>query len=179
MSWPAVRFTGAAAVATILCVAALILVSKAGEDTTDPGKHSAFTREELRTSWKGSERSPLLLPQRLPDGAEEASEAGFVLENVSTDPVATPSKRVWVSSYGSDVLGGIGTSFRVFQRPADLAGRHPCGRTEKQPFLQRRIGDQVITICSPALSGPSPAPRRYWKDVPFTSDLDRVAWLEG
>jgi hypothetical protein len=179
MSWPAVRFTGAATVATILAVAAIILVSKAGEDTTDPGKHSAFTREELRTTWKGSQRSPLLLPQRLPDGAAEASEVGFVLENVSTDPAANPSKRVWVSYYGSDVLGGTGTSFRVFQRPANLPGKHPCGPTEKQPFLQRRVADQVITICSSALAGPSPAPRRYWKNVPFTGDLDRVAWLVG
>ncbi len=143
-------------------------------DYVDPGKHSAFTREQLRSNWRGAERFPLLVPARLPAGAEDpAAEVGFSLSNVVTDPVRHPSRRSWVSYYDSDVLGG---SFRIFQRPADQARQEPCGPVAGLPFVQRRVGDVVLTICSSDFSSGS---REYWDSVTFTGDLEEVGWLEG
>ncbi len=142
------------------------------------GKHSAFTREELRTNWPGAERFPLLVPARLPPGAETHPEIGFSLDNVVTDPVRDASKRVWLSYYESDVLGDLGTSFRIFQRPVQVPSGKPCGPVGDVPFVQRRIGSAVVTICSSAVSSGSPA-RKYWAGVTFTSDLESVEWLRG
>lgn len=113
------------------------------------------------------------MPARLPTGAEEIDGGGFSLADVATDPVRHPSRRSWVSYYESDVLGG---SFRIFQRPADEAGQEPCGPAVGQPFIQRRVGDVVLTICSADFSSGN---REYWDSVTFTGDLEEVGWLEG
>jgi hypothetical protein len=114
----------------------------------------------------------------MPAGAEEAPEVGFSLQNVVTDPIHKGSDRVWVSYYESDVLGGKASSFRVFQRPAEAPAPQPCGPTAARPFLERQVGDAVITICSSVLKRPSMA-RDYWTAVDFTSDLQQVDWLRG
>lgn len=171
------RFLAAATAAAMVSLGAIFLVSSDADDAEDPGEYSAFTRKELRTNWKGTASSPLLVPTRLPAGAATAPEVGFSLENVVTDPERR-EPRVWVSYYGSDVLGGQGTAFRIFQRPEAMRSRTPCGPSQNQQFLQRVVGNQLLTICSSALSTGSPA-RQYWEEVEFTGDLERVGWLKG
>ncbi len=174
------RWLAAAVIALTVSTGSLFFVSQAdgGDEGKGPGSHSGFTREELRSNWAGAARFPLLVPARLPTGAEQHPEVGFVLNNVVTDPVRHPSKREWVSYYQSDVLGGRGTSFRIFQRPRQAANRNPCGPITDQPIVQRRVGNATLTICSAALSRGTTA-RQYWEGVPFTSELERVGWLSG
>ena len=161
--------------AITLSVSACSVSFEYGNDDVDPGQHSLFTREQLRSNWgEGANRFPVLVPARLPAGAEEMDGGlGFSLADVATDPRYRPSRREWVSYYESDVLGG---SFRVFQRPADEARRKPCGRNAGQPFIQRRVGGVVLTICSADFSNRS---REYWRSVTFTEDFEKVGWLEG
>lgn len=163
--------------------ATLLAVSKVHGEPVGPGKHSAFTRDELRTNWRGAQHFPILVPDRLPDGAADAEEVGFSLSNVVVDPAIDPSKRVWLSFYKSDELGGIGSSFRIFQRPVEVPGQRPCGATaaggaEDQPFVERRVGAAVLNICSDDLENNAVA-REFWEKVDFTSELQRVAWLKG
>ncbi len=174
------RLSLVAAVAAInlVGVTPFYAVSHGVDANKDPGKHSAFTREQLRTTWAGAKRFPLVVPARMPAGAESDPEIGFSLDNVVTDPAHHLSRRVWVSYYESDVLGGRGTSFRIFQRDRQVPSRKPCGPVAKQQFVQRHVANAVVTICSSALSRGSSA-REYWESVPFTSDYERVDWLEG
>ncbi len=159
----------------VIAAIALSVSACSVSDDVDPGRHSAFTREELRSTWDGAKRFPVLVPARLPVGAEEMDGGlGFFLDNVVTDPVRNPSRRSWVAYYNSDVLGG---SFRIFQRPADEARQEPCGPVAGLPFVQRRVGDVVVTICSSAFSSGTRA-REYWESVTFTGDLGEVGWLE-
>ncbi len=169
------RWLAIAAIAAIaLSVSAGSVSFEYGNDDVDPGRYSAFTREELRSNWHGAKRFPILVPARLPAGAEEMDGGlGFNLSNVVTDPVRHPSRRSWVSYYDSDVLGG---SFRIFQRPTDDARQEPCGPNVGQPFVQRRVGDVVVTICSSDFSSGN---REYWESVTFTGDLEEVGWLRG
>ncbi len=158
----------------IAAIALSVSACSVSNDDVDPGQHSAFTREQLRSNWDGAERFPVLVPARLPTGAEEMDGGlGFSLSNVVTDPVRHPSRRSWVSYYDSDVLGG---SFRIFQRPAQEARQEPCGPVAGLPFVQRRVGDVVLAICSSDFSSGN---REYWDSVTFTGDLEEVGWLKG
>lgn len=170
-----------ALIATALILAtALGLYANFSFNTTeagDPGRFSAFTREELRTNWKRAARFPLMVPADLPLDAGSGDEPGFVLENVVTDQGAPPARRVWVSYYETDVFG-VPASFRVFQRPYSMTTDAPCGPATGQPFIERRIDEAVISICSSELSVDSPA-LKYWEKVTLTSELDDVGWLVG
>lgn len=158
-----------------LVIAAIALSLSACSVSVDPGRFSAYTRDELRSNWDGAKRFPVLVPARLPAGAEEMDGGlGFSLSTVATDPVRHPSRRSFVSYYESDVLGG---SFRIFQRPAPQEARQePCGPNVGQPFIQRPVGDVVVTICSSDFSSGN---REYWESVTFTGDLEEVGWLKG
>lgn len=146
------RLSLVAAVAAINLVGVTLFyaVSHGVDANKDPGKHSAFTREQLRTTWAGAKRFPLVVPARMPAGAESDPEIGFSLDNVVTDPAHHLSRRVWVSYYESDVLGGRGTSFRIFQRDRQVPSQKPCGPVAKQ---------HSSSVTSPMPLSPSARPR--------------------
>lgn len=173
------RWLIAASITSIVAAGSMFLVAQAnGEDETrNLHQHSAFTREELRRNWTHAERFPLLVPARAPRGAGQAPEVGFALDNVVVDPAQRPSRRVWVSYYLSDRFGE-GASFRVYQRPEDLEVDKPCGPEADLPFVQRHVGNALVTVCSSKLNRGSAA-RTYWRDVALTSDLARVDWIAG
>lgn len=164
--------------AGVVLVAGTIVGLSGREDESDPGEFSAYTRAELREVRKNATRFPVVVPVTLPAGADVGDEPGFSLISVSTDPRYRPARRVWVSFYIAEVLGGPGTSFRVFQRRGDVRTTRPCGGATDQPFLKRTVGDAVLTICSREL-WPGSKARHYWKTVELTSDLDDVDWLRG
>lgn len=141
------------------------------------GPYSAFTRHQLRTNWPRADKYPVLVPKRLPAGAATAPEVGFYLSNVVTDSSIAPGKRSWVSYYDSDVLGGKGSSFRVFQRHAKGAERG-CGPMGNVRSVVRKVGHSRITICSKDLATRSEA-RHFWKTVALTHNYAKVSWLRG
>lgn len=142
----------------------------------DPGKHSAFTRSELETNWTGADEFPLLVPGRLPPGAKSAPEIGFSLDNVVAEDLRDPARRVWLSTYESDVLGEEGATFRVFQRTGKTSSESVCGSGPVQQSIERHIESTTVVICSPELTDGSAA-RNYWETVPLMSDLTKVRWL--
>lgn len=161
----------------VVLVAGTIVGLSWRNDEKDAGEFSAYTRAELSDVRKNASRFPVVVPVTLPAGAGVGDEPGFSLISVSTDPRYRPARRVWVSFYIAEVLGGPGASFRVFQRPGDVLTTRPCGATD-QPFLKRTVGDAVLTICSRELLPGSKA-RDYWKRVELSTQLDEVEWLRG
>ncbi len=167
----------AAAAATISLGGGTLLSAVSGDAdvTKDPGEHSAYTPEQLRTNWPGTNRFPLLVPARMPAGAESHPESAFDLDIVNSDPAT----RVWVSYYEFDALEAGHTSFRIFQRPRQMPNRRPCGPMpmEHVEFVERHIADAVVTVCSTAIA-PGSSAREYWQSVPFTNDYEAVDWLK-
>ena len=142
-------------------------------DSADESPYSVYSRHQLETNWRGSENFPIVLPERMPPGAREHDEVGFSLWGISVDPDVSSSKRVWVYEYSSDVLGTSG--FRVFQRPSTNPSDRPCGPMGDVPYLERPVPGGTLTVCSKDLRQPDA--RRYWTDVPLTSQLEDVNWL--
>jgi len=99
----------------------------------------------------------------------------FSLLGLVYDPEPDDSLRVSSSHYAG-TTPEVGSDLVVFQRESLVGSGRECGAMEDYAFIEKRVGEMYLTVCSLDFAKDGPA-RTFWQNVEWTSDLEQVEWL--